>query len=213
MVTDQLRSVVADGMARLAPEHQQLTQRRRLVVVCHECPDMTVHAILLGASFRGIWVNEIGLIYCIQDDVIKWKHFSRYWPFVRGIHRSPVNSPHKSQWRGALMYSLICAWTNGWVKNRGTGDMRRHRAYYDVFIMIYSEYRSDRAKKWYCFQILWLHIFLWTEQKLPFLGVQVYQMHRVCTYGGFNISAIRPNKLAVKLQRQIKVNWNMFLCV
>ena len=43
------------------------------------------------------------------DDVIKWKQFPRYWPFVRGIHRSPVNSPHKGQWRGALMFSLICA--------------------------------------------------------------------------------------------------------
>ena len=40
------------------------------------------------------------------DDVIKWEHFSRYWPFVRGIHRSPVNSPHKGQWRGALVFSL-----------------------------------------------------------------------------------------------------------
>ena len=39
-------------------------------------------------------------------DVIKWKHFPRNWPFVRGIHRSPVNSPHKGQWRGALMFSL-----------------------------------------------------------------------------------------------------------
>ena len=38
------------------------------------------------------------------------------WPFVRGIHRSPVNSPHKGQWRGALMFSLICAGINGWVK-------------------------------------------------------------------------------------------------
>ena len=37
-----------------------------------------------------------------HDDVIKWKHFPRYWPFVRGIHRSPVNSHHKGQWRGAL---------------------------------------------------------------------------------------------------------------
>ena len=37
-----------------------------------------------------------------HDEVIKWKHFPRYWPFVRGIHRSPVNSPHKGQWRGAL---------------------------------------------------------------------------------------------------------------
>ena len=42
-----------------------------------------------------------------HDDVIKWKHFPCHWPFVRGIHLSPVNSPHKSQWRGALMFSLI----------------------------------------------------------------------------------------------------------
>ena len=46
---------------------------------------------------------------CLHDDVIKWKHFPRYWPFVRGIHRWPVNSIHKGQWRGALMFSLICA--------------------------------------------------------------------------------------------------------
>ena len=39
-----------------------------------------------------------------DDDVIKWKHFLRYWPFVRGIHRSPVNSPRRGQWRGALMF-------------------------------------------------------------------------------------------------------------
>ena len=44
-----------------------------------------------------------------HDDVIKWKHFPRYWPFVRGIHRWPVNSPHKGQWRGAFMFSLISA--------------------------------------------------------------------------------------------------------
>ena len=45
----------------------------------------------------------------IHDDVIKWKHFPRHWPFVRGIHRSPVNSPHKGQWRRTLMSYLICA--------------------------------------------------------------------------------------------------------
>ena len=39
-----------------------------------------------------------------HDDVIKWKHFPHCRPFVRGIHRSPVNSPHKGQWRGALMF-------------------------------------------------------------------------------------------------------------
>ena len=45
-----------------------------------------------------------------HDDVIKWKYFPRYRPFVRGIHRSSVNSPHKGQWHGALVLSLICAW-------------------------------------------------------------------------------------------------------
>ena len=70
-----------------------------------------------------------------HDDVIKWKHFPRYWPFVRGIHRSPVNSPHKDQWRGALMFSLICAWTTGWVNNREAGDLSHHRAHYDVTVM------------------------------------------------------------------------------
>ena len=44
----------------------------------------------------------------VRDDVIKWKHFPRYWPFVWGIHRSPVNSPHKGQWHGALIFTLIC---------------------------------------------------------------------------------------------------------
>ena len=72
-----------------------------------------------------------------HDDVIKWRHFPRYWPFVRGIHRSPVNSPHKGQCRGALMYSFICAWMNDWVNNREAGDFRRYRAHYDVTVMRY----------------------------------------------------------------------------
>ena len=70
-----------------------------------------------------------------HDDVIKWKHFPRNWPFVRGIHRSPVNSQHKGQWRGALMFSLICVWINDWVNNREAGDLRRYRAHYDVIVM------------------------------------------------------------------------------
>ena len=74
-------------------------------------------------------------IITIYDDVIKWKHFTRHWPFVRGIHRSPVNSPHKGQWRGALMLSLICAWLKGWVNTRKAGDFRRHRTHYDVTVM------------------------------------------------------------------------------
>ena len=70
-----------------------------------------------------------------HDDVIKWKHFPRYWPFVRGIHRSPVNSPHKGQWCGALVFSLIWVWINGWVNNREAVDLRRHRAHDEVIVM------------------------------------------------------------------------------
>ena len=70
-----------------------------------------------------------------HDDVIKWKHFPRYWPFVRGIHLSPVNSPHKGQWRRALMFTLICAWINGCVNNREAGDLRRFCAHYGVTVM------------------------------------------------------------------------------
>ena len=55
---------------------------------------------------------------------------------------SPVNSPHKSQWRAALMFSLICASMNAWVSNREAGDLRRHRAHYDVIVIIRQILRS-----------------------------------------------------------------------
>ena len=80
-------------------------------------------------------------ISVVHDDVIKWKHFPRNWPFVREIHRSPVNFPHKGQWRGALMFSLIYAWINDWVNNREAGDLRRQHGHYDVIVMAQS--RND----------------------------------------------------------------------
>ena len=87
------------------------------------------YQILIILRFCTFWLTFV------HDDVIKWKHFPRYWPFVRGIHWSPVNSPHKGQWHGALMFYLICAWINGWVNNREAGDFRRHRAHSDVTVM------------------------------------------------------------------------------
>ena len=96
---------------------------------CNYCTfPSVVMALLLNVI---IWLYGLNK----HDDVIKWKHFPRYWPFVRGIHRSPVNSPHKGQWRGALMFTLICARINGWVNNHEAGDLRRHHAHYDVIVM------------------------------------------------------------------------------
>ena len=84
--------------------------------------------------------NIFGQLSNAHDDVIKWKkHFLRYWPFVRGIHRLP----HKGHWRRALMFSLICVWINGWVNNREAGDLRRNYAHYDVTVM--TQTISDRG--------------------------------------------------------------------
>ena len=82
-------------------------------------------------------------MWCLLDDVIKWKHFPCYWPFVRGIHRSPVNSPHKGQWSGALMFSLICAWRNNWAHNQDASDLRRHHAHYDITVMDFLQQRPQ----------------------------------------------------------------------
>ena len=70
-----------------------------------------------------------------HDDVMKWKHVPCYWPCVRGIHRSPVNPPHKGQWHRALMFSLICARINGWAHNREAGNLRHHCAHHDATVM------------------------------------------------------------------------------
>ena len=102
------------------------------------CPSMhlwTNTAFSRKSTAGGYW--GFVFLFCLyHDDVIKWKHFSRNWPFVRGNHRLPVNYPHKGQWSGALVFSLSCIWINGWVNNREAGDLRRPCAHYDVTVML-----------------------------------------------------------------------------
>ena len=97
----------------------------RWEVLLYSCDSLTTVASLAPWQPYG----------CLHDDVIKWKHFPRYWPFVPGIHRSPVNSLHKGHWCGALMFSFICACINSWVKNHQAGDLICLRAHYDVIVM------------------------------------------------------------------------------
>ena len=94
-----------------------------------------------------------------HDDVIKWKHFPRYWPFVRGIHRSLMNSPHKGQWRGALIFSFICSGINGWINNNEAGDLRCRRAHYDVTVISHKDCRLISHMN-----SLWTHILTTTNQ-------------------------------------------------
>ena len=97
---------------------------------------------------KAVLINNITLVPLIvthPNNVGPWsistmmtssnEKFPRYWPLVRGIHRSPVNSTHKGQWRGALVFPLTCARIHGWVNNREAGDLRRHRGNYDVTVM------------------------------------------------------------------------------
>ena len=93
-------------------------------------------------------IHQSQCVCVVHDDVIKWKHFPRYWPFVREIHRSPVNSPHKGQWHGALMFSLICVWINGWVNNGEAGDLRRYRTHYDVTVILQQP--CHHMSRWLC---------------------------------------------------------------
>ena len=78
-----------------------------------------------------------GLLFMHHDNVIKWKHFPRNWPFVRGIHRSrwfPHTKPSDAElWCFLWSASL---WINDWVNNREAGDLRRNRCHYDVIVMI-----------------------------------------------------------------------------
>ena len=94
----------------------------KAIIQTHARNDQAAWTILaVPSAVHSYYINITGVnkwtdICRNHDDVIKWKHFPRIWPFVRGIHRSPVYSPYNGQWRGALVFSLICAWIKGLSK-------------------------------------------------------------------------------------------------
>ena len=153
--------------------------------------------IISNQSRIQTWTARIMLFFYIRQyfhwdthvsrphyDIIKWKHFPRNWPLVRGIHRSPVNSPHKGQWRGALMFSLICVWINGWVNNHEAADFRRYRAHYDVIVMLSPQCRkreldlnnSDMALKQGT-RVLPRHVARWSWEKFRTQTISICRIH------------------------------------
>ena len=92
-----------------------------------------------GAAQRSDWLT------CRKPQHAWWRH--QMETLVSALPRWPMNSPHKGQWRGALMFSFICAWVN----NGEAGDLRRHRAHYDVTVMfcvvIIERYRREKANQ------------------------------------------------------------------
>ena len=124
-----------------------------LAVLTRISPESTLvwHLFLIGSRRFLAVSNCIDLTGIVllwrHDGVIKWKPFPRYWSFVSGIHRSPVESPHKGQWHGALVLSLICIWTSGWANNRDLDDLKCHGTHYDVAVMYFWIWLSSSILK------------------------------------------------------------------
>ena len=124
----------------IAPKFFLAAARRAITIVLWEIINITeLWARPKNTLFPGIWIFIIKIrppsnLNIGHDDVIKWKHFPRYCPFVWGIHRSPVNSTKGSD-AELWCFLWFAHWINGWVNNREAGDLRRHRAYYDVIVM------------------------------------------------------------------------------
>ena len=78
----------------------------------------------------------------VHDDVIKWKYFPRYWPFVQGFTGDRWSPRTKASDAELWCFLWPAPWINGWVNNREAGDLRRHRAHCDVIVMLSAERRS-----------------------------------------------------------------------
>ena len=116
-----------NGQAQTITKHTKVRTVSLIICLMHNC-------ILCYSRELDTFI-----CVCVSKPVPWWRHqmetFSALLALCAGIHRSPVNSPHKGQWLGNFMFSLICAWINGWVNNHRAGDLRRHRADYDVTVM------------------------------------------------------------------------------
>ena len=121
----------------------------------HDCPGTTIR-FLSAKQPRNVWVNNhVNPVETHNTTTMKqspaqscsylmgytpwWRHqmetFSALLAICVGNSPVPGEFPHKGQWRGALIFSLISVWMNGWVNNREAGDLRRYCAHYDVTVM------------------------------------------------------------------------------
>ena len=109
--------------------------------MCEWSNAYSIYQVMYHFCLAGNGVANAFFFAPVHDDVIKWNTIPRHWPFVLETHRLPVNSPHKCQWRGALMF-FICARINSCINNCEAVDLRRHRAHYDVNVM--HKYLSEQ---------------------------------------------------------------------
>ena len=131
------------------------------ILVDIKCQALIIHAICENRRWYNVVLWELSPLGRHANGFMDWKQLptvaylepccwictsSTWWCHQVGTFsallapcegNSPVTGefPSQSQWRGALMFSYICDWTNSWVNNRDAGDLRRHSAHYDITVM------------------------------------------------------------------------------
>ena len=119
------------------PCHTLITLRTRHGWQCAEC-FLKIALLIIPKSERvNIWTNAI--TYCRSDNNIWWPHqmktFSALLAFCAGNSPVTVEFPAQRPVTHSFDVSLVCTWTNSLANNGDAGDLRRHRAHYDVIVM------------------------------------------------------------------------------
>ena len=116
-----------------------------------------------------------------HNDVIKWKHFQRYWPFVRGIHRHRWIPRTKASDAELWCFLWSAPWINGWVNIREAADLSRHCAYHDVIVVAMFPFAtmghawtvSIPRDQWLGIESVWAFVFMRTK----LLELKYYALH------------------------------------
>ena len=130
------------------------------------------------------------------------ENFSALLALCAGNSPVPVNSPHKGQWRGALMFSLFCVCIDDWVNNREAGDLRRHRGHYNVNVMAPAEIITEPPllKNTLCNWLLVIHFDILMKKNRFELLHLCYRCHWCC-------KKVWWNYLLDIRQMQKLINW------
>ena len=146
---------------------------------------------------------------------------------MRVFHRSPVAPPHKGQWRGALMFPLMCAWTNGWAKNRDASNSRSHRAHYNVIVKCFRclnrQLLRSNTKFWLHMLVEFSQISI-TEIQIPVAGIlemlrgkwpcflKHYKESWICI-GNMGVQIYVFKSLRILCQRQSEINLTIWVFI
>ena len=116
-------------------------------------------------STHPMMTSSKGNIFCVNGHL--------YGEFT-GHRWSPRKRPVRRSFRVFCCF-FICAWINGWVNNREAGDLRRHRAHYDVIVIVdgcmvcieifKTELKKPRAR--YCIKMLFYQYYSQFKDGLP----------------------------------------------